>query len=212
MRSRWSLAERSGLAAPGVWAASKTTPRFAAGACPTPSLCVAVNGYDINTSVDPSVGAWRTQGSSEYLDGVACPSSSLCVAVGANGALDTSTNPAEGIWSNATIDNARTLRSVSCASTSLCVAADVTARVVTSTDPTGGPGAWTPALLDGDACAETTSCSVEQIQASDAAGLHTVDSSGISGIGPFLTGLRLAGDVLSWSHNGSPRSVTLARP
>ena len=37
----------------------------------------------------------------------------------------------------------------------------------------------------------------------------TVDSSEFPGSGPFLTGLTLTGDVLSWSHAGKPRSVTL---
>ena len=84
-----------------------------------------------------------------------------------------------------------------------------TGHVVTSTDPTGGPSTWTPALIDGDPCNETTPCSVEEIQASDGHGVQTVDRSHYSGSGPFLTGLTLKGDVLSWSHNGNPRSIGL---
>jgi hypothetical protein len=195
-----------------TWKISKTTPIFFAGACPTPSLCVAVNGHDVYATTDPAAGGWTKTTVGDFLNDVACPSSSLCVAVGDGGALDTSREPAAGVWSHTTIDNARVLGSISCASPSLCVATDWNGHVVTSTNPTGGPSAWITALVDGDPCAETTPCSVEEIDASDAHGLHAVDTSHISGNGPFLTGLRLAGDVLSWSHDRSPRSVTLARP
>jgi hypothetical protein len=195
-----------------AWTISRSTPTFRAGACPTASLCVAVNGHNVSATTAPTAGAWTTTTSSDFLNDVECPSSSLCVAVGDSGALDISTNPAAGVWSRSTIDNGRDLTSVSCASTTLCVATDWNGHVVSTIDPTGGPSAWSPALIDGDPCAETTSCSVEEIDATDAHGLHPVDSSHISGDGPFLTGVTLAGDVLSWNHDGSPHGVTLARP
>jgi hypothetical protein len=132
--------------------------------------------------------------------------------VGAGGALDTSTDPADGTWAHSTIDSSRRLDAVSCPTPSSCVAVDATGHVVSTTDPTGGPSAWTPSLIDGDPCNDTTPCSVEEIQVSDGSGRRTVDSSKISGNGPFLTGLNFAGDVLSWSHAGAPRSVTLTRP
>jgi hypothetical protein len=84
--------------------------------------------------------------------------------------------------------------------------------VVTSTDPAGGPSAWTPTLLEGDPCTDGHACSVESIEASDETGLRAVDSSKLPGSGPFLTGLTLNGDTLSWSDEGSPRSVTLTPP
>jgi hypothetical protein len=49
----------------------------------------------------------------------------------------------------------------------------------------------------------------EQILVSDHTGVHSVDSGPFPGSGPFLTGLRLTGDVLSWDHAGTPQSVTL---
>ena len=101
------------------------------------------------------------------------------------------------------------LNSISCPSTSLCVAVDGTGHVITSTNPTGGPSAWKPALVDGDPCNDTTSCSMEQILASAGRGVETVDSSKLPGDGPFLTGLTLNGDVLSWSHDGTPKNVML---
>ncbi|MFZ0042098.1 MAG: hypothetical protein WAK93_12385 [Solirubrobacteraceae bacterium] len=192
-----------------AWTVSPTTPTFESGTCPTTSFCVAVNGPDIHTTTDPSAATWTTQSVTNYLRAIACPSANLCVAVGGAGALDVSTNPQTGPWTSATIDNGRQLQSIACPSASLCVAVDSTGHVVTSTNPTGGPSTWTPALIDGDPCTDTTPCSVEQIQASDATGLHTVDSSKLPGNGPFLTGLTLTGDSLSWNHNGTQQTVIL---
>jgi WD40-like Beta Propeller Repeat len=192
-----------------AWSASASTPRFGSGACPTTSFCVAVGGSEIETTNDPSAATWTPQPQTGTFSAVACPSASLCLAVGVGGALDVSTNPGSGPWTPSTIDGGQDLDSISCASPSLCVAVDLTGHVVSSTDPTGGPSTWTSTLLDGDPCDDTTPCSVEQIQASDATGLHTVDTSKIPGNGPFLTGLTLTGDVLSWNHDGTQRSVTL---
>jgi hypothetical protein len=196
----------------GAWTVSATTPAFWSGSCPTPTLCVTVNGPTIATTTDAASGSWKQQSIPVALNGVSCPSASLCVAAGYAGALAISTDPASGSWSYTTIDNGRELSSISCPSASLCVAVDRTGHVVTSTNPTGGPATWTPALIDGDPCTDTTQCSIEHIQASDATGLHTIDSSEAPGTGPALTELALTGDTLTWSHNGSPRSSTLIRP
>jgi hypothetical protein len=62
------------------------------------------------------------------------------------------------------------------------------------------------AFLNGSYC----SCTVEQIQASDITGLHTLDSiSDPNGWPTSLTNLTLTGDTLSWQHNGTPRSAQL---
>ncbi len=66
-----------------------------------------------------------------------------------------------------------------------------------------------PDSVYGDPCSYTTSCSVEEILASSGHGVETLDSSELPGDGPFLTGLTLTGDVLSWSHDGTPRTATL---
>jgi hypothetical protein len=172
-----------------------------------------VNGNEIDTARNPVGGAWLRQTvNADHLNAVTCPSASLCLAVGSRGALYVSTDPASGSWTGTTIDDFRELTWISCPSPSLCVATDSTGHVVTSTDPTAGPSAWAPTLIDGDPCTDTTPCSVEKIQAADATGLHTVDSSKLAGAGPFLRGLTLTGDVLSWSHQGTPRSTTLERP
>lgn len=192
----------------GAWSVSSTTPSFRAGSCPTTTLCVAVALGHIATTVEPSAGVW-TQTASANPTGVACPSTSLCVVVGSGGLLAVSTNPAAGAWSTTSIDHGRDLTSVACPSSTLCVATDSTGHVVTSSDPAGGASGWTPTLLQGDPCADTTPCSMEQILASDHTGVHAVDSSKLSGSGPFLTGLTLQGDTLSWVHDGIPRSTGL---
>jgi hypothetical protein len=134
----------------GAWTTSPTTPPFAAGACPSPTLCVTVYGQQIQPTTDPAAATWTKQAVTDHLDDVTRPSSSLCLAVGQSGALDISTNPASGGWTPSTIDNGYTLVAISCPSTSLCVAVDANGHVVTSTDPTGGPSAWTPALINGE--------------------------------------------------------------
>lgn len=193
----------------GVWTASPGTPSFTSGSCPTANLCVLASGGALYTSTDPSAGTWSKDALSAQVSSVSCPTASLCVAAGYGGALATSTAPASGAWATATIDRGRNLQAIDCPSATLCAAVDATGHVVTASAPTGGPSAWTPALIDGDPCNDTTPCSIEQIQTSDATGLHTVDSSRLPGAGPFLTGLTLTGDTLTWSHAGSPRSVRL---
>ncbi len=49
----------------------------------------------------------------------------------------------------------------------------------------------------------------EEIQASDASGVHTVDSVMYVGPPPVLTDLKLTGNVLSWRHAGTLRHATL---
>jgi hypothetical protein len=194
-----------------AWTVSPSTPPFVAGTCPTTSFCAAVDaGKKIQTTTDPGAGMWTTQAVADSLDAVACPSASLCLAVGQAGALDTSADPASGGWTHATIDDGRQLNSIACPSASLCVAADSTGHVVSSTDPTGGASAWSTALVDGDPCADTAPCYAERLQTSAGGVMKTIDSSTISGTGPFLTGLTLKGDVVSWSHDGTPRTLSLS--
>lgn len=51
---------------------------------------------------------------------------------------------------------------------------------------------------------------VEQIQASDSAGVHTLDSvSEADGSPAALTNLALTGDTVTWEDNGVPRSAQL---
>jgi WD40-like Beta Propeller Repeat len=55
-------------------------------------------------------------------------------------------------------------------------------------------------------------CTVEQVQASDSTGVHTLDSvTQRDGSPPALTNLSLTGDTLGWDHDGTPRSAELHR-
>jgi hypothetical protein len=197
-----------------AWTASPGTPPFLSGVCPSASLCVIAGGQytGVATTTDPDAAVWTTHLTNAIFDGVSCPSVSFCVAVGAQGVLAYSTDPASGSWTEETIDAGRNLTSVSCASASLCVATDQDGHVVTATNPTGGYYAWTPTLLEGDPCTDGTPCSIEDIEVNDKAGLRTIDSIKESGAGPFLTGLTLSGNTLSWSHDGTPRTATLTPP
>jgi len=70
-----------------------------------------------------------------------------------------------------------------------------------------------PDDLDSIACPSASLCLAvgnESIDTSDRTGLHTVDSTKLPGGGPYLTDLTLTGDVLTWNHAGTLRSVTLA--
>ena len=195
-----------------AWTVSHQTPPFASGSCPTTNLCVAVSGNPprILTTTDPAAATWTQTPTSDILTSVACPSASLCIAVGAGGALDISTDPATDVWTSTTIDNGQDLASIACPSASMCAAVDSTGHVITTTDPTGGPAAWTPALIDGSSCTDTTPCRVEQLQAADGNGVHAVDSGERPvSAPPLLTGLTLTGDLLSWSHAGTPRTLAL---
>jgi hypothetical protein len=196
----------------GAWTRSSRTPAFLSGACPTSSLCVTVGIGDIASTTAPDAAVWTQQSIPDSLVGVSCPSSSLCVAVGTQGALYVSTDPAAGTWSHTTIDYGLRLTSVSCASVSLCVATDANGHAVRTTNPAGGPSAWTPVLLEGDPCTDGHDCSIESIEASDKTGRHTIDWTELPGSGPFLTGLTLTGDTLTWNHAGSPRTFQLTPP
>jgi hypothetical protein len=192
-----------------AWTLSTSVPPFTSGTCPTTSLCIAVNdGYAHNVhnaqiTTNPSAGSWSTVAAADTFGSIVCPSASLCLATTDTGALDVSTNPASGPWTH--IAAGPPLVQIACASASLCIGADNAGELVSSTNPTGGPAAWIPVPVN--PCANT--CTLEQIEASDATGLHAVDTSELPGPGPFLTGPTLTGDVLSWSDNGTPRSLTL---
>jgi hypothetical protein len=142
---------------------------------------------------------------------LSCPFVSLCVATGGRG-LETSTNPASGVWTGMTVPGAGGLGGISCPLISLCAVGDVAGHVLTSTDPAGGPTAWTSTLADPISCATTPSaCDTEQIVASDRTGPHVLDTSTEfeAQTGPELTGLTLTGSTLTWTHSGSSRSAQL---
>jgi hypothetical protein len=164
------------------------------------------------TTTTRGTGTWTQTPIEAGLDHISCSATSFCAAVGYGGQLAISTEPASGTWTTTTINGVRHFESVSCPSASLCVVGDDRGQVVTSTNPTGGASTWTPTFVGDDPCALTVGCDDEQIVASDGTGMHPLDTSHLPGTGPFLTALTLTGDVLSWSHDGTPKSVTLTPP
>jgi hypothetical protein len=131
--------------------------------CPSPSLCVATDGFGrVFTSTDPASGAWAVT-NVPGLWALSCPSVSLCVGVGGEFAY-TSTNPTGGAaaWTPALVHPG--LNEIACPSTTLCVATDITGNVWTSTDPTAGAASWTSANVDGSnrighiSCPSTSLC------------------------------------------------------
>jgi hypothetical protein len=149
-------------------------------ACPTISLCVAVDhAGQVFTSTRPASGAiaWQpadVDGTAE-LTAVACPSSALCVATDGNGNAVTSTDPTggAGAWSAARIDTSTVqrnsdgsgpalLRGIACPSSALCVAVDADGNALVSSSPASGPAAWSTIHADANSspgCAQAnTSC------------------------------------------------------
>ncbi len=143
-------------------------------ACPSASLCVAVDSDgNVVTSTSPTGGpsAWKvTTIDSSWdsgLTGVSCPSTSLCVAVDDFGDIFTSSNPGASppTWTPLLqADPGHAFFSVSCPSTSLCVAVDNVGNVVTSSSPTVAASWSSPADIDETrvindiACPGTTLC------------------------------------------------------
>jgi hypothetical protein len=198
----------------GAWTLNPSFPALVGEACPSAGRCVGLIGggspsSTILTTSDPSAGPWSITTIPGDLLSIACPSSSLCLAAGWGGALDYTTNPTDGAWTQTTIDGGRTLASIDCPSSSLCLAVDYSGNVLTTSNPTGGPSAWTATFIDGNPCRAITTCVAQTIQTSDSTGLHTIDSgefaTGTAGLG----GLTLAGDTLSWTNNGTPQTASL---
>jgi hypothetical protein len=135
-------------------------------ACPSISLCVAVDGDGAAfTSSDPPGGV-RTWLRADVdgatpLTGVSCPSVAICVAVDADGNVVTTAN-ASGpgtAWNVARVDTSigepspygggpGLLRGVACPSVSFCIAVDSVGSVVFSGAPTGGTSTWVLAHVD----------------------------------------------------------------
>ncbi len=180
--------------------------------CPSSSMCVAVDASgNILTSTNPAggAGAWTVSKRLPVgLTGVSCPTTSECVAVTENG-FATSTAPTTGAWTLTSVPGSDRVAGISCPSTGLCVGVTDEGQITTSTNPTGGAGTWNEALVDGPDCGGTGGCYPEQIYAHDSMGTRIVDSVP-SGPGDRLGQLALAGDQLTWTHDGAPRQATLS--
>jgi PASTA domain/Divergent InlB B-repeat domain len=139
-------------------------------ACPSPSLCLVVDGAghvfsstDAPTG-DPTWSSANVDGTND-LSAISCPSASFCAAVDSAGNVLTSTDPGGGAvaWTVIPAD-AAPLSGVSCVSASFCVAVDEAGYALASTDPTS-PSGWSNIVhvdgtiaLDGVSCPDTTLC------------------------------------------------------
>jgi hypothetical protein len=185
--------------------------------CPTVSLCVVGDYFEVLTSTDPAGGAsaWTTTGvaSGPFSGGVvgpnevSCASDQLCAATipgHLSWPIDASTDPTGGTsaWTSASLANA-TLGYLDCPSSTLCIAdgeyvspktqADVPAEF-TSTDPAGGDTAWqvtqTATELGLLACPSSSECFA------------------FPTAGEMLTSTDPTGPGSSWQQSGGPDENT----
>jgi hypothetical protein len=182
--------------------------------CPSASLCVASGVLgNLLTSTNPTGGAsaWTvtTIPGAGVVQTMSCPSASLCLAGDISNNLLISTNPTGGgtTWTATQLPTGREMTSVSCPSTSLCVAGD-TGNVLTSSNPTGGPSAWSSTMIDPPPPCTAQWCPVANLYASDNQGTRLLDSTP-PGAGGSLTNVKLNGNLLTWTHDGTPHQATL---
>ena len=148
-------------------------------ACPTSTLCVAVDSAGREVSFDPAdPSAWSAYAidRTRALTGVACPAASECVAVDGQGAAITFDPEQAGSASRRYVISrgplqvpapGNALAAVSCASTGLCIAVDQQGHVI-GFSPVGPPDARIAPFsaeqtLGGQhlvACPASTQCSV----------------------------------------------------
>jgi hypothetical protein len=201
-----------------TWSARATLPgqagdSFVAGLnCPSSGFCAAVgeslSGNEVLTTTDPAGGAGTW--SAHPVPGaqwVTCPSAALCVAFEGQD-VATSTDPSDPspMW-NTTALPASTNLGV-CPTVSLCVGA-AGADAVVSSNPTGGPSAWSGFLVAALPCDPATPCRAEALQALDDHGVRILDTAP-QGTGTVIGDPALAGDTISWTDAGTPRSAGLS--
>jgi hypothetical protein len=156
--------------------------------CPSSALCVAVNGADLFTSLDPTGGAgsWpkATLAGTSGLSGVSCPTAAFCAALDPlannyDGGVFYTTNPGGGgsTWSPgraAGFPEDINLQSIACASASWCELAGQSADddyyYVTDYAPGGPPPASAPALRVGPGVNALSCSAVAGCLAADAGG------------------------------------------
>ena len=191
---------------------------FQAISCPSISLCVAVASVPLAdsdafvTSTNPTGGtrSWKTvRLPSVLIWNISCASRALCVAAGEDG-IDTTTNPTGGVsaWKVHNMPQIR-VDGVSCPSTSLCAATTMEGLIGTSTQPAARGNSWNFQFVDAaEDCAFTTPCAAQQIYAYDSQGTRQRDSTPPGSV-LALDNLQLNGNLVTWTHNGTPRQAQL---
>ena len=203
-------------------------------ACPTATLCVAVDqdgNYLTTSNPTGGYGAWTVApGAAGAAEGVACPSVNLCVSVGGS-SIGTSTNPAAGSrsWTVGQVPGPALpgsgLFDVTCVTSALCVAVG-DHSIATTTDPAGGASTWTATTLSGShdlfgvACPSVSLCVV----ADGASGGYLLTSTNptggssawtttqIPGAGSFLGGVSCPSVSLCVADNAGGQIATSTNP
>ncbi|MGN6372082.1 MAG: hypothetical protein ACTHM1_03700 [Solirubrobacteraceae bacterium] len=183
-------------AAPLAWSTPATIDsgqRLNAIACPSRSLCVAVDAAGrLFASTAPAAGAssWK-QVESDFthaLTSVACASVRLCAAVDDGGRVLLSDAPAAvGSWTQRAVDGGAALSSISCPNEALCVAVDRLGRALVGENPGSGAALWrSPVAIDSGHALDSVSCASAQL-------CVAVDDAGVA----FAT-QQPAGGALAW--------------
>jgi len=187
--------------------------------CPSISLCVADDSRgNVITSTDPTANAsaWKVADvdGTSFMAGISCPSATLCVTGDLQGKTVTTTNPTGGAtaWTVTQILNIAGFQGASCPTTTLCVLSTNGGQIVTSTNPAGEPANWTTTIADpipNQLCATGRGCVTEQISVHDNAGTRVIDNSNTPSPGMTLGHLKLTGNTLTWTHDGTAHQITL---
>ena len=170
-------------------------------ACPSSSLCVAVDGHgNAAVSTTPTTaGSWSLNKTAPAFTDIRCPSATLCVGLD-GGQIVTTTSPTGGpaAWSApVTIDSSQ-LTDVACApSSTQCVAVDNAGNVLSSTSPTSGAAAWQTTNVDGTNFLSGVSCP------------STVLCVAVGQGGDVLTSSDPWAATPSWSHSNAESTFGL---
>jgi hypothetical protein len=120
-------------------------------ACPSASLCVAVDGgtpANVVSTTHPTGAAtdWKLTAVGGVLTSIACPSNSLCVAAGNQHYVSTAPTGGPGSWHGTGAQAGGIFSDIVCPSVVLCVASGYantsTGLATSSITPSGAPSSW----------------------------------------------------------------------
>lgn len=161
--------------------------------CPSPGLCVAVDGRGqiLSTFIPAHTDGWiLTPLPGDLLTAISCPSAHLCVAGGGQ-TLFVSRHPSApaSAWQSVRLPG-ESIRAISCPSEHLCVVLDGDGVLFTSTSPAPRARAWHRGRIES---AERDGAPVHRVEGLSCPTVHfcaAVDAS--------------SGDVLTSTHPGRP--------
>jgi hypothetical protein len=191
------------LSVPGDWPISSVS-------CPSAALCL-VGRYDgsvlaTTDPTDPSPAFTPVYSPVNGYDAapIWCSPSTGCVASAEGGEVVRSSDPARpGSWSLTHVDSAaERIEAYACPPVGACIAVDSAGGALTPTDGES----WPRTTIDLPPPCSAPACENEAVYLRDATGVHEVDSVS-AGSETDLSGLRLSDATLTWTHQGTTRSV-----